>query len=143
MESRVPREEYVKMKATDRLRTWKWWFILLLLLGLIAAAWAFRSEFLAAPHDLGQNLGAAAYTLAYMQGGGSAGEPTTGVLGKKQDDEMRPFIMIGILALIAVITLVCLGVSLFSTNAGAVSTASDLLKTCIGFFIGIVTGYFG
>ncbi len=51
--------------------------------------------------------------------------------------------MIGILLLIATVTLVCLYVSLFSKNPEAVKTASDLLKTCIGFFIGIATGYYG
>jgi hypothetical protein len=62
-----------------------------------------------------------------------------------KDSELltKTYVMIGILSLIGIVTLVCLGVSLFSQNEHAVGTASDMLKTCIGFFIGIATSYFG
>lgn len=144
MESRVPREEYVKLGPADRVRTWKWWFILLLVLGLLAAAWAVWQEFSVAPEpeDIGQSVGASVFTLAFLQAG-STSDPSEAQTKRRSDEELRPFIMVGILVLIAIITLVCLWVSLSSTNASAVSTASDLLKTCIGFFIGIATGYFG
>ena len=139
MESRVPREEYVKMAARQRVRTWKWWFVLLLLLGLIAGAWAAWRELAAAKESQGFLNSSPIYALALLQV-----RPTDQpAKNQSTDDPMRPFVMIGILTLIAIVTLVCLGVSLFSTNASAVSTASDLLKRCIGFFIGIVTGYFG
>ena len=36
-----------------------------------------------------------------------------------------------------------LDVSLSSSNERGVETVSDLVKTCLGFFIGVATGYFG
>lgn len=137
---KVSDEEYAGMPARTRIRAWKWWFLLLLLLGAIAAIFAFLREAQNIPRF--GSLPSVPVMLAFATTGGTAAAGQTG--GQPPDSAaMKSYVMMGILALIAVITLVCLYVSLFSKNPAAAATAGDLLKTCLGFFIGIVTSYLG
>src|SRR5260221_7276579 len=151
-EMKIEVKDYVKLGPLGRLRKLKWWFILLLILVLIFGIWvvvvetgriyrgSHASSYLTDPPPSVSAFSA----IAFMQAGSAidaSQRPKQD--GGKKNDPMRPYIMVGILSLIAVITLVCLGVSLFSPKPTAVTTASDLLKTCIGFFIGIATSYFG
>ena len=151
-ELKVGVEEYVGLAPFERLKRWKWWFILLLIVALAIAAWALSREVrktLTSP--VAETRTSLLTTLAFLQAAPATETAVTDDSktqtpnGRQQppDDPTRPYIMIGILSLIAIITLVCLYVSLFSTNTGAVTTASEILKTCIGFFIGIATGYYG
>lgn len=147
-ELKVGIEEYVRLSPYERLKRWKWWFILLLIVALAIAAWAvFREIRKTLTNDTRQSGASVLTAVAFLQAGTATATDSKPAASdeRKQpaNDPMRPYIMIGILSLIAIITLVCLGVSLFSTNAGAVTTASDILKTCIGFFIGLATGYYG
>ena len=48
---------------------------------------------------------------------------------------------LGIFGVLAVVLLLSGGVTFFSTNSNQVAAASDVLQTCLGFFIGVATGY--
>ncbi|HSY48474.1 MAG TPA: hypothetical protein VLC46_06670 [Thermoanaerobaculia bacterium] len=133
--------EYVKLSPGARVRAWRWWFVVLLLLAAAAAALAMIVEFRTAGKIGGLSI-TPSPVLAFASSvvtGATLSPPVP----KDSDLATKTYVMIGILSLIAIVTLVCLGVSLFSKDEHAVSTASDMLKTCIGFFIGIATSYFG
>lgn len=146
-------EDYVASSPSGRIKKWKWWFVVMLLLALAIAIWTLSREARIVFSSLQpESTFGTVSTIAFLQAAGAPEATSTAHAKPKEseqqrkqrgDDPMRPYIMVGILTLIALITLVCLGVSLFSTNTGAVTQASDLLKTCIGFFVGIATSYFG
>jgi len=50
--------------------------------------------------------------------------------------------MVGIVAILAVLLLASLGAVLFGKEPDKVSVAGDILKTLLGFFIGIATTFF-
>lgn len=135
---KVGPDSYVQMTPTERAKNLKWWFILLIIVALLIAAWGLKRQF-----SLIQNLsddtpGMSFVATAHAQAADPEPVPSGGA-----SDPMRPYIMVGILSLIAVVTLICLGGMLLSKNEKSVVAAGDLLKMCIGFFIGIATSYFG
>ena len=138
--SSLPPDEYMRRSAPDRLRSWKWWYIVLLVLALAAGVlviWRELHTATASPSHTSMSFFAAPL---YAE---AARDSVVRQVGPAGADGLQPYVMVGILLLIAVITLVCLGASLFSKNDKSVNTASDILKTCIGFFIGVATSYFG
>ena len=137
-ETKLSQDDYMRRSPLGRLLSWKWWFIMLVFVGLLAAALVIWRELHRAPTAPSVSLSFAAMAFAAQAMPDSAQAHHQSVGGA-----MRMYVMIGILILIAVITLVCLSVSLFAKNDKSVTTASDLLKTCIGFFIGVATSYFG
>jgi hypothetical protein len=141
--SKTPDGEYVKLSPGARVQAWKWWFIVLLLLAVAAAVWTLTREFRTA-RSL-SSLSFSSEPVAVLAFVNTAATNSTGSSLPTKDSDLvtKTYVMIGILGLIGIVILVCLGVSLFSQNEHAVSTASDMLKTCIGFFIGIATSYFG
>ncbi len=157
LESKVPASEYVKLSPAQRLAAWRWWFIVLLLLALLGGGWALLHAIRDVAGHSAATMGAEASieTVAFVQSAGGSGTSAgtaTGTTATQKSDapagpgpddasKMRPYIMLGILGLIGIITLVCLWVALFSSNASSVTTASDILKTCIGFLIGVATNY--
>lgn len=57
-------------------------------------------------------------------------------------EEFRPQVVLGIFLLIGALTFISLLGVLFAQEPKKLEIASDILKTCIGFFIGVATGYF-
>ena len=58
-------------------------------------------------------------------------------------DAYRPYVYLGLLAAIALFFFGCLGIYAFSGNREKIKFASDMMKTVVGFWIGIITGWAG
>lgn len=133
---KVGPDAYVELSPLERVKTWKWWFLALVIAALVAAGWGFKRQ------------------AAFIQQGSQAlpsisfVTPVYAQVPDATDDSndlrsMRPYIVMLMLALIALITFASLGVLLFGKNETSVSTAADLLQTCTGFFIGVATSFLG
>jgi len=147
IESKMPPSDFVKLSVRSRLGAYKWWFWVLLIVGLFsaflgvyrelnnAAASVLKTQLRDLPTFHFQQIVLAADTPASDAAGrlgGSASMPA----------ELRPYVMAGIFFIIGTITLLSLGVTLFAQQEKKVTVASDLLKTCLGFFIGVATKLF-
>jgi hypothetical protein len=150
-------EEYASLTASKRVSALRWWFLLFLLVGLIAAGWVIwrgvRALFEPAPRHAEAVL-SQILPIAFADPPPTATQPSsaspqkTGISadgrGAQRDvNPVKAYVMIGIISLIAFILVSSLLVSFFSKNDKAVERASDLVKTCLGFFIGAATGFFG
>jgi hypothetical protein len=151
-EFKEPVQIIASLSPLQRIRKWKWWFVILAILGLLAAVYSIASELRRAdpdPQDDGRpRSGAVSLMLIPSL---SAQSPDTGAVAestspstnqKAQDDPMKPYVMGGIFMIIGVVTLASLWVTLTSSEEKRLAAASDTLKTCLGFFIGVATGYF-
>jgi hypothetical protein len=124
-----------------RFRLLRWWFIVLLLLGLAAFAATVVSELRPKRTTAGPQswrvvpLGSAAVPLAAL-----ALDTQSGGQQRAGTDE-KQLILDGVLMLIALVTLLSLLATFFSRNPQTVATASDTLKTCLGFWIGSATKF--
>lgn len=143
-------EEYMQSKPRERVFRLKWWFILLVIAGLIAAAITLVRETnqIRSLSQLGALLQnpslVALLPIAFLQGtdAGEAAETTKDSKpGSLQNELVRSYIMVGIFIMIGIITLAALFAVLFGKSERTVTVASDLLKTCVGFFIGVATGW--
>ncbi|HXO40981.1 MAG TPA: hypothetical protein VN999_06000 [Thermoanaerobaculia bacterium] len=137
-------EEFSTHSSGRRLSYLKWWFIVLLVLGLAAAAATLIREFIppkAAPGPQGfqvvplgsGDLPLAALALAGVDSGEHNNQGST--------VDPKQYILGGVLLLIAMVTLLSLLATFFSRNPQTVTTASDTLKTCLGFWIGSATKF--
>jgi len=143
-------EEYMKLNSKERVFRLKWWFILLVIAGLIAAVVVLTRETIQIQSlsQVGTQLQSpslvAFLPIAFLQAadaGEAAGTTDNNKPRSRQDELMRSYIMVGIFLMIGIITLVALLAVLFGTSEKTVAVASDLLKTCVGFFIGVATGW--
>lgn len=147
-ESRVPPQEYVRMSAINRIASWKWWFKILLVAGLVAAALIMWHQFRPAAGSQGTSILPSFVGTAFAHGQGDSSQRTGSSASRdsatsKPAVPMTPPVTILILAVIAVVTLSCLGYTLFGSNEDRVKMASDTLKTCLGFWIGLATAHYG
>jgi hypothetical protein len=138
-------EKFVVLSPVQRLLRFKWWFYVLVVLGLIAAGYSIIREFQAAGDPLHKKEqqtppSSALLLVSPLQSGDSVkdGDGTKG----KIDDAVKPYVMAGIFSVIGLVTLTSLLVSLTAKDKDRITAASDTLKTCLGFFIGVATGYF-
>lgn len=147
-------EEYIKSKPKERFYRLKWWFILLVIAGLIAAAIAFVRETnqIRSLSQVGTQLQSpslvALLPIAFLQetGAGTDGREAAKTTKEKKPESIpnelvRSYIMVGIFIMIGIVTLASLFTVLFGRSERSVAVASDLLKTCVGFFIGVATGW--
>lgn len=134
-EYKTSKEDYLSSKPAGRLGKLRWWYLVLIALGLLALAYIWFTEgsktieSLSAVTDLMVPV-----TSAYAQ-------PTDDV----NDDEFTPkvLIMAGIFVVLGLVYIVGIFKLFFSRNNDQVDTASDLVKTLTGFFVGAATGFLG
>ena len=139
-------ELFVSLSPLRRLLHFKWWFYVLALLGLLAAGFSIFNSFsgLGDPMRKKSEQPSSSLSMNLIVSPLSAqiGDSSQFGTGGKIDEKTKPYVMAGILSIIGVVTLTSLLVSLTATNKNRVAAASDTLKTCLGFFIGVATGYF-
>jgi hypothetical protein len=58
-------------------------------------------------------------------------------------DSLRPMIMIGVIAAISVFFFICVGLFCLTSDADKIKFADNMMRTIVGFYIGIVTGLLG
>ena len=130
-------ETFTKLGPFARLGKFKWWFIILLILGLLALWYLFF-------HNVPQTLKKQSITSI-----GLVQPQTKLILASFQQNlqlqsaSLQPYIVPGIFALLAIVFIISLLVTLFSTNPEKVKSAGDIVKTCLGFFIGAATSALG
>ena len=141
--SRVPPSEMAKLRVTDRVRSLRIWFLILAILGLLAMLYVgYRAIFSEPkPADTRQSSSIISTLIptAYAQGTEQPTERSSSGIS----DEMKQNVMVGIIAVLALVMLVSLGAVLFAKDAARIAQAGDILKTVLGFFIGVATTFFG
>lgn len=143
-------EEYSQLPPSGRLKQWRWWFFIVLLAALAIGGYVIVrsvrsvSEGVPPQETVSQRVSESLSSF-FMAAPLHAQSEDQGEAGRSaaQPQPFRAYIMMGTFVLLGVVTLVSLGVSLFSRNERSVTAASDILKTCIGFFIGAGTTYIG
>ena len=113
----------------------QWWFVLLLLLGLAVAIYAFLSIFPDAKSNfqiLLSSHSAFPFSVAY------AAEAVPAVAF-----DPKPIILIAVIGTLLVILIGSVATMLLSTNTSAVASAGDLTKVLLGFFVGVGTKFLG
>ncbi|MFQ5651768.1 MAG: hypothetical protein ACE5IY_17660 [bacterium] len=132
---KIPIDEFVAKAPLERIRKLRIWFILLVLFGLTAMAYVLLSQLRSmsrTPASPAAALGTLFMTPVYAHA-----QENNQVL----DGTFRPYVSVGVFCLLAIVLLASLAVSLFSSNARRVTIASDVVKTVLGFFIGLATGF--
>ena len=133
--SKSSKEDFSASRPAERLGKLKWWFVVLIVLGVLAliVVWLSRGD---KAIEQFQKIGASplAISVAYAQG-------TT----EETSDGFTPriIIMAGVFAIIGIVYLAGIFKLFFSRNSEQVDTAADLVKTLTGFFVGAATGFLG
>jgi hypothetical protein len=136
----------------------RWWFLVLLLLGLAAFVatvfWELKPKrTTAGPQSWSVvPLGSEAVPLAALALAGGdavprqppdrpAAEGTQNGGQQRAGYDEKQLILDGVLVLLALVTLLSLFATFFSRNPQTVTVASDTLRTCMGFWIGSATKF--
>jgi hypothetical protein len=155
LELRTDVESYVNLSVCARIAHWKWWFVLLVILGITAASYAFYQRYRdvqvlrEAPKNraVGEWIDSNWPTqqIKLVADPPAEAAPTSPTSRERPDkllpEDVRLYIVLGIYALLALTMIVSLGVVLFSSRPTAVTPAADIVKMCLSFFIGAATGY--
>ena len=129
------KEEYVATKGVARFGQLKWRFLIFVIIGLVALAaiWFFKgSQVLDEVQKIGAIL--SPISSAYAR-------PDTGSLQNAFTPKI--LIMAGIFVILGLVYLAGIFKIFFSSNSEQIDTASDLIKTLTGFFVGAATGLLG
>jgi hypothetical protein len=145
MSTNLSPPEFSKLAASKRIGVFRPWFLILLILGLLAMIYVGYRVFFRQPKpenirpQQSRSLDSFFITTAYAQA-----SPQQSNNGDKQSrsGELKQDIMVGMIFVLAVVLLTSLGVVLFGKDASKVTVAGDILKTVLGFFIGVGTTFF-
>jgi hypothetical protein len=129
------KEEYVASKGVRRVGQMSWWFLILIVIGLVALAslWILKGgeavqEFQKVGALISPISSAYAQSLEELAAGGFT---------------PRILIMAGIFLVLGLVYFAGIFKLFFSSNSNQIETASDLVKTLTGFFVGAATGLLG
>ena len=128
-------EEFSSSKPKERVAKLKWWFILLIIIGIIAliVVWLTQGDKAVLEiQKIGLNI--SAVSVAYAQ------DITE---GQVSSFTLRVIIMAGVFIILGIVYLAGIFKLFFSDNFARVDTAADLVKTLTGFFVGAATGFLG
>ncbi len=134
-EYKTSKEDYLSSKPASRLGKLKWWYLALIALGLLALGYIW--------------LTAGGRTIESISAVGDLISPVSSAhaqpIDEMNDDEFTPkvLIMSGIFVVLGLVYIAGIFKLFFSTNNDQVDTASDLVKTLTGFFVGAATGFLG
>jgi hypothetical protein len=129
------KEEYVAKKGLSRIGQLKWWFLVLIVIGIVALAtiWIMKG---------GEVVGEFQKGAAYLM-------PISTVyaqpVAELAEDAVTPkiLIMAGIFLVLGIVYIAGIYKLFFSDNSNQIEFASDLVKTLTGFFVGAATGLLG
>jgi hypothetical protein len=118
-------------KGLQRLTKLKWWYIVLLIIGLAVAIKVFVWTIEPASVEL-RNLVFFLITPAFAE--------TTMPTGPF---DPKPIVIMAIIAALLIVLLGSVWTMLHSSNASTIQAAGDLSKVLVGFFVGVATKFLG
>ena len=130
-------EDYVSSKGLHRLGKLRWWFLLLIVIGILAvvALWVFQGGKAVQQFEKSGSLVLpTAIPYAYAQ---------TDPVPKESGFTPQVIIMAGIFVVLGLVYFAGIYKLLFSGTAEQIDAAADLVKTLTGFFVGAATGFLG
>jgi flagellar basal body-associated protein FliL len=147
--AKIPAKDLVKLTASKRLGVFRLWFLILIVLGLLAMLFVGFKVFVIKPNPAtnqqqSRSLDSILVPTVYAQ---PTEQPTQA--GQSNQDrsarsrELKQNIMVGIVVVLGLLLLGSFGAVLFAKEPGKVTVAGDILKTVLGFFIGVATTFFG
>jgi len=119
-------------KGLQRLGKLNWWYVGLLVLGVVIALTLLVRSFLPASVEF-QKIGSFFITSAFAQ---QVDHPATPF-------DPKPIVMLAIIGALLIVLLGSVWTMLRSSNAGSIQAASDLTKVLVGFFVGVATKFLG
>lgn len=145
MSARIPSKEMVKLGPAKRLGVFRLWFLILLVLGLLAMLYVGYKVFFSKPtpaNSQQQSRSLESFLIPTVSAQ-ATGQPTPDRSTANRSSELKQNIMVGIVGVLALLLLVSFGAVLFANEPSKVTVAGDILKTLLGFFIGVATTFFG
>ena len=129
------KEEYVAKKGLSRIGQLNWWFLVLIVIGIIALAIIW---FLKGGEVVGELQKGAALLMPISTA-------YAGPAVELAENEFTPkdLVMAGIFLVLGIVYIAGIFKLFFSDNSNQIDTASDLVKTLTGFFVGAATGHLG
>ena len=135
------KEEYVAKRGLSRIRQLKWWYLILIIVGIIALAsiWYSKGSDVVGDFQKGTAL-LMPISTAYAQSVADV-QPVE----EPAEDEFAPkkVIMPGIFLVLGIVYMAGIYKLFFSDNSNQIDMASDLVKTLTGFFVGAATSLLG
>ncbi len=139
--------DFVRLSAVSGVGRLRWWFLILIIVALLSAFFAIyrvlREVVMIGPPGVVTAYAQLVLPAAYTEPAPAA---NTSTAPSQSADvvpaQLKAYVMLGVFAVIALITILSLGVTLFGRDEKRVAGASDTLKTCVGFFIGVATKFF-
>jgi threonine/homoserine/homoserine lactone efflux protein len=148
MSTQLTPPQFSGLPPKERLSALRKWFVILAILGLLAMIYVGYKVFFSNPEPVQQQQQRSSSSFliptVYAQVIEQA-SPTQSVADRRNADrrtEIKQTIMIGIVAVLAILLLVSFGAVFLSTEPNKISVAGDILKTLLGFFIGVATTFF-
>jgi len=128
------KEEYIATKGFNRLGKLSIWFVVMIIAGILALVTLWFLKGNEAVQEI-QKIG------LYLSPISSAYAQTTPL----SENEFTPkiVIMAGIFLVLGLVYFAGIYKLFFSGNSEQIDTASDLVKTLTGFFVGAATGFLG
>lgn len=129
-------KEFADTAPEKRLAKLKWWFLLLIVVGILAllAVWLYKGgmAFIAIQKVIGSTFTVSiAYAAQPPSQGGTVGSTA------------RVIVTAGVFGILGLVYLAGIFKLFFSVHPQQVDTAADLVKTLTGFFVGAATGFLG
>jgi hypothetical protein len=62
---------------------------------------------------------------------------------KSRMEYLKPYIMVGVILAITVLFFICIGLFCIAKDSEKIKFAHDMIRTIVGFYIGIFTGLLG
>ena len=131
------KEDFASSSPSSRVSKLKWWFLLLIAVGIAALVAVLVNQGEKATDAIQKSgLEQLFISTAYAQDSAEPAE-TTDVFTPKLIIMSGVFVVLGVVYLAGIVKL------FFTSNADQVDTAADLVKTLTGFFVGAATGFLG
>ena len=121
-------DEFVELKPASRIRSLRIWFIILVIIGILAIIFVITKTLVKAESSI------SIISIAYAQNTN---------FQEIEAKNIQYIIMGGIFSLLGIVYLAAIFRLLFSKNISNVLIATDLVKTLTGFFVGVGTGFLG
>lgn len=129
------KEEFSVSKPLTRFGKLKWWFLLLMILGVVALVSVVLLQGERAAIEIQKvSFHLSPASVAYAQ------EPA---VSDPAGFTPRVIIISGVFVVLGLVYLAGIFKLFFTANADQVDTAADLVKTLTGFFVGAATGFLG
>lgn len=126
--SQAPPDKFVKLKPASRIRSLRIWFIILVIIGILAIIFVITNTLVKAESSI------SIISLAYAQNTD---------FQEIEAKNIQYIVMGGVFSVLCIVYLAAIFRLLFSKNIGNVLIATDLVKTLTGFFVGVGTGFLG